>query len=266
MKLPPEKLHLIGDLIYIPFVTTIIIVVSFIAISILLGKRVQTGLVSSDEGNVNLIEFVSTSPYNTIIPTQTSWANKILYVSGDKANLVNGMGIELFDPASVLPGTMLTIFNSPNSMWPTQLVVQWTGTPGIGISALSSIKVSLGTGMGVTVLVQQRIGPKRFVQIGGTAIEPPDLTPSALQPRDWVIFKYWSPDAIMCSSLNSCAFASTLETRDTGNTSNPCWNTDLNSSIGLLGAGGRTDCTNMICACPNPQNIYPPPFSPWCNS
>jgi hypothetical protein len=255
---------LIGEIIYTPIITLMIIIVSAIAISIMLGKKSEVGLVDTSDNSVSLLKFESTSSYNTNIPTDTSWSNRVIYILGDKANVLNGVSIDLFDPTLVEAGTTMTIFNSPTSQWPTQMTILWFGTPSNDLSSMDTLRVTLGVGMGVTLITQQRIGPHQVVQIGGTTFNPPDLTPSLLQPKDWVVYKYWTPQANMCSAINSQTTqnAAIIDT----NESSPCYNVTANSSIGLGGVISGTNCQSIICQClPNPQNIWPPPYSPWCN-
>lgn len=254
---------IVGELIYTPIITIITLIVASIAISITLGKRTEIGLVQSNSiDDVSIIKFLSTSSYAGNIISDTSWSNRLVYIVGDKANILNGISIELFEPTIVEPGTALTVFNSPTSPWPTQLTILWNGTPSNSLSSMDTLRVTLGVGMGVTLITQQRIGPHQIVQVGGITFNPPDLTPSLLQPRDWVVFKYWDPQNNMCSLINSSNFAAVIDT----NEQSPCYNVGNNSSIGLGGVVAGTNCKSLICQCtPNTQNIWPPPYSPWCN-
>lgn len=164
---------IVGELIYTPIITIITLIVASIAISITLGKRTEIGLVQSNSiDDVSIIKFLSTSSYAGNIISDTSWSNRLVYIVGDKANILNGISIELFEPTIVEPGTALTVFNSPTSPWPTQLTILWNGTPSNSLSSMDTLRVTLGVGMGVTLITQQRIGPHQTVQVGGTTFNP----------------------------------------------------------------------------------------------
>lgn len=258
---------ILGELIYTPFITLVIIIVAILAISIVMGKRSETGLIPSASSNVedvSLIQYVSNVNYGSTITVDSTLSNRILYVSGDKANLTSGININIFDPTLVEPGTTLTIFNSPTSSWPTKMTVLWVGSSSSNDINGASLTAVLGTGMGVTLITQQRIGPHIFVDLGGVTINPPDLTPSLLQPRDWVIFEYLSPQSSMCSAINSSAYSSVVDS----NILSPCGLLNVsNTPTGLRGSGSALACTSLICQClPNPLNVWPPPFSQWCDS
>ena len=252
---------ILGEVIYTPIITLIIILISLYAISIVLSKRSQGGLIPNIPSELqngvvdfSLIEFISTSLFDNNLDIDLTMCNRILYISGDKGNLSQAISVNMFDASEVQPGTFFTVFNSPTSLYPTQINVQMYST---GV-------VILGTGQGVTLISQRKIGSHLIVQLGSISFNPPDLTPSLLQPIEWVVFKYWNPQSNMCSPINSVA-AGNLPVTDL-NMSSPCFETGPNANIGLNGVVAGVNCTSLICQClPNPLNIWPPPYSPWCN-
>lgn len=258
----------VGLFIYVPLLTICTIIFSIIAVSLVLNKRAQTGGVDADSGTGSLIHFISTANYGNIYRLNTTYANRVLYVSGDKANLSNSFGIQLFEPESVIDGTSLTIFNSPSSNWPTLITISWAGAASTGIEGtIPSIDASLGTGQGVTFITQRRIGSHLLVQVGGGNFDPPDLTPDVLQQRDWVVYKYWNSQDF-CTSINNVSAGTTYVTDQ--NPEAPCTSANPinNSAIGSSQRGGPFTCTSKICQCSNqvnPLSIWPPPASAWCN-
>jgi hypothetical protein len=254
----------IGLFIYVPILLIFIIIFSIIAISLVVSKRSQIGGIDLDSGSGSLIHYISSANYGNILTLDTSYSNRVVYVSGDKANLTNQFGIQLFDPVTVTDGTSITIFNSPSSNWPTLLTVSWAGAASTGEGNIPNIDVSLGTGQGVTCITQRRIGSHFLVSLGGTTFDPPDLTPGILQQRDWVVYKYWDAQNF-CTSINNVANGTNWITDQ--NEESPCYGLGNNSGIGSEGnVSAGTNCVSKICQCPNnPEDIWPPPASAWCN-
>ena len=265
VRLPKSHNNQLGLLIYTPIIVILIVAISAISIAIVLNKRSSSGVINS--GSRSLINYISSASYGGFVTLPTSYANQVLYVSTDKANLTSSFGITLFDPTAVPDGTIVTVFNSPGSLWPTRISIVWAGTASADSSdSYPSLNVSLGTGQGVTFATQRRIGSHFLVQLEGSTFIPPDFTPDFLQPRDWVVFKYWDPQN-QCNAYNNVA-AGTTGAIDT-NASSPCIGSSNNSGPGSTNDMGPTsNCTSFICNCSNainPSNIWPPPASAWCN-
>lgn len=255
----------VEELVYTPILTIVIFIISFLALSIVISKRSVGGLINKTSGKASLLYYVSTSPYATNIDAETAWANRVVYVSCDKANLTGSVSITLFDATTALDGTTLTIFNSPASIAPTRINVLWTGSAGYQKPDIPSITISLGTGQGVTLITERRIGSHYLTQNGGTDFTLPDLTPSVLQPRDWKVYRYYDPQSSMCSERNGVTSSTYTAIVDL-NPLSPCGGQNIqNTGIGYSNYGA-TNCTSYICQCPNSQNIYPPPTSAFCNT
>jgi hypothetical protein len=266
-KLTKSHNNQLGLLIYFPILSACILAVCAISISLVLSKTYNSGLFDSNSGSGSLINYVSTAGFGGFTALDPTYANGVMYVSGDKANLSNTFSILLFDPSVVPDGTTLTIFNSPASTWPTRVAIQWIGIANSGaLGGNPEVTVNLGTGQGVTLMTQRRIGSHLIVQIGGGTFDPPDLTPEILQVRDWVVYKYWAPQDF-CTSFNNVA-SGTNGAVD-ANPDSPCIDVGGNSGIGSSGDQGPTlNCSSWICNCSttvNPNGTYPPPASAWCN-
>jgi hypothetical protein len=254
-----------GEYIYTPISAIVILIISLFAVSVVISKRSGGGLLGSVSGNSSLIYYVSSSKYETSIETEFNWANRVVYISLDKANLTNSVSIILFDPTVVVDGTMLTIFNSPASPAPAKLSINWSGTPASTSATLTSIDISLGTGQGVTLVTERRIGSHYITQTGGINFAPPDLNPAILQPRDWKVYRYHNPQLSMCAAVNGVTSSTYGATTD-GNAESPCGGQNItNSGIGYDNYG-TTSCTSYICQCPNPLSVYPLPTSVWCKT
>lgn len=262
----------IGEILYTPLITIAILAISTLAAALVLNKRSGGGLINTTTGKGSLMYYVSSAPYDRTITANTTWANRVVYISADKANLSNSVGLQLFEPSVLADGTSLTVFNSPASSSPAKISINWVGSPSPSGSEAPKIDISLGTGQGVTLITQRRIGSHYITQVGGTDFRPPDLTPSPLQPRDWTVYRYYAPQTSMCSQVNgvsSSSYASHLDT----NSASPCGSGTLtNSGIGYNNSGAQ-NCTSFICGCPTTTmqinnatvTVYPPPTSVWCN-
>lgn len=266
---------LIGELLYTPLLVLVILIISALSVAIVISKRSSSGLInpiSSDspysQRGATQIVHISTGGYNNTLNAPASWGNRVIYISADKADLGGPFLVNLFDPTSVSDGTLISFFNSPLSIWPARVLITWVGSAS-EYNLNPSVRVSLGTGQGATLITSRRIGPHEFVQVGGSDILDPDLTPSELQPRDWLVHKYWDPQGnVMCSSVNGCTNCQSVNSalfRVDNNVQSPCIGAETNSDIGVTTG---TNCISLICNCPEDSAVdpfWPHTSSPWCN-
>lgn len=193
---------------------------------------------SIDEGMSNKVIYINLDAY------MAGWESGFPFQLFDPRNVVEGTSLTIFNsPASNIGSTVnVSYINSagvevgssalcysnsqanqtgscpcpvPGNKGPDDAVQNWCNancggscenctcnnicTPKNPI-ALSAI---LGRGQGVTVMVQRRIPNVNVAQPGGTCFYY-DITPPELQPRDWVVVRYYGPSTTtQCGSVNS---------------------------------------------------------------
>jgi hypothetical protein len=223
-----------AEIFYLPLFTIVSILISYLAVSIVLTKLSNTGVLNIKD-HLNWVTFVSAAQSEGLF-ADTTLANKIVYVNLNQytAGWESGFPFILFDPSLVTEGTSLTIYNSPTSPVGSTLRVLFTNlSPGVApytdaepcgtkcacptnsdyclnicggpcstcqCTGICNPKINLqlsstlGRGQGVTVVVQRRIPNINLSQVGTCFYV--DLTPEELQPRDWVPVKYHAPDLV----------------------------------------------------------------------
>jgi hypothetical protein len=101
------------ELLFIPLLTIITIVISYISISIILNKRSSLGFI--DNNPPALINHISSSIGVSSLDVSESWCNRITIVSMDVEGTQKDLTLILFEADSVPQGTTLTFINNPAS-------------------------------------------------------------------------------------------------------------------------------------------------------
>jgi hypothetical protein len=225
-----------AEIFYLPLFTILSILISYLAVSIVLTKLSNTGILNvKDHGN--WVNFVSASQRNGFF-SDTTLANKIIYVNLNQytSGWETGFPFFLFDPTLVTEGTSLTIYNSPTSSVGSTLrilfanqadgVAPYTDSETCGTkcpcptntafcgngncpgndcsqclcTSVCNPKVNLHfsatLGRGQGVTV---VVQRRIPNVNLSqqgSCFYIDLTPQELQPRDWVPVKYYNPDIV----------------------------------------------------------------------
>jgi hypothetical protein len=228
------------QIVFIPILTIVSILISFIASSIVLRARNTLGFVG--DSSPNKIIFVSTST-GSQINVPESWSNRIIYVSLDVEGTLVNANLSLFDAINCPPGTTLTIEHSLSS--PAQ------GSVNIVAENLS---ISLGRGQGITLISQRQIpftGVTYDEGAYGFSADIPEI-----QNLLWKPFQVYNADSnLMCSAFNLFSGVdSNIGTGGcpTGFTLAPSADPDLNAPV----------CQSAKCVC-DPESLSK---SVWCNS
>jgi len=285
-NLEKTNMSVVGQVVYTPLITIVVVIISGLAVALMLSKRSQNGLLNIGNGSVDRLVTVSTASSSGIVQLDTTYVNQVVYISIDKANLAQSTQIKLFNAASVADGSAITIFNSPASHWPGSLIINVAAAADSDPRNDYNVNITLGTGQGVSLVTQRRQGSHYVQQLGGITLLPPDLTPDFLQPRDWVVFQYYEPQSNMCSSFNDVPATMagaggasfqvlSLSTRNASlidsDPNGPCADSGTNTGATLRSNGMA--CTSRICNCFRPTLVlgsvstvvYPGPSSSFCN-
>jgi len=270
-----------AEIFYLPLFTIVSILVSYLAVSIVLTKLSNTGVLDIKD-HANFINFVSASQSEGFF-ADTTLANKIIYVNLNQytSGWEQGFPFVLFDPSLVTEGTSLTIYNSPTSPVGSTLrvlfknltkgVANYTDTETCGTKCPCptntafcqntcpgndcaqclctsvcnpsiSLQLNATLGRGQGVtVVVQRRIPNINLSQQGTCFYI-DLTPKELQPRDWVAVKYHSPDIVGVSPYNQILNCSGYNNFVGGNPVDPVIIQPINS-----GDTGHGDPAQNLC-------------------
>lgn len=200
----------------------------------MLNKLQGVGLVST--GFSPRMLYISDATYSQQILGDSTWANRVIYISSDKNDLSGVLSVLLFDPTTVPNGTLVTIFNSPGGPAGKDLNVNWSSDKKISGVAYTipsqcnatgltwTVNVTLGRGSGVTFINQSRFGNRlantvahgfspnqQNCQMGSDSVIP-DVLPVALDPVDWAVWKYYGiPNLNLCTSFNNLGITGTTK-------------------------------------------------------
>jgi hypothetical protein len=171
------------EILFIPLLTIITIVISYISISIILNKRSTLGLI--DNNPPALIEHISSSIGVGSLDVSEAWCNRTTIVSMDVEGAQKDLTLILFEADSVPQGTTLTFINNPAS--PATATLFIVGT---------NLNVALGRGQGITIINQRQIFVGITYENGnyGAQVEFPET-----QQILWKPFQNFAPDPeILC--------------------------------------------------------------------